>query len=134
MYKKEKDRPYNSDKKNIIYEKFVDAYQKAENIIPTIFSENKKFQFDGQLKKIKRNYYYLWQLAEKIKIKFYEEDVVSIGFHPDGNKPLEFDTIENYYLYVINGDDLEKRKIQLMRLLLQLMKSEECCAEMFTDC
>lgn len=110
IYKEDKGKAYNSDTQNIIYEKFMNAYKKAEDVIPTIFSENKKFQFAGQLKKIKRNYYYLWQLAEKIKIKFYEEDVVSVEFQPNGNKPLDFDTIDNYYLYSINGDDLEKKE------------------------
>lgn len=109
-YKESKGRAYNSDNKNKIYEKYMDAYQKAENVIPTRFTDNDRFEFAGQLKKIKRNYYYLWQLAEKIKIKFYEEDVVSIGFRSEENKPLEFDTIENYYLYIINGEDLEKKE------------------------
>ena len=110
VYEMNKGKAYNSDTKNIIYEKFMEAYQRAEEVIPTIFSENKKFQFTGQLRKIKRNYYYLWQLAEKIKIKFYEEDVVSVEFQPNGNKPLEFDTIENYYLYTVKEGNLEKKE------------------------
>lgn len=109
-YEESKGRSYNSDNKNKIYEKYIDAYQKAENVIPTIFTGNERFEFAGQLKKIKRNYYYLWQLAEKIKIKFYEEGVVRVDFQPTEDKPLEFDTMENYYLYVINGDDLEKKE------------------------
>lgn len=105
-----KGKAYNSDTQNIIYEKFMAAYRKAENIIPTIFTDNERFEFAGQLKKIKRNYYYLWQLAEKIKIKFYEEDVVSVEFQSSGNKPLAFDKIENYYLYIIKDDDLERKE------------------------
>lgn len=109
-HEKNKGKAYNSDTQNIIYEKFTDAYEMAERVIPTVFTDNERFEFAGQLKKIKRNYYYLWQLAEKIKIKFYEEDVVSVEFQANGNRHLEFDTPENYYLYIIKDDDLERKE------------------------
>lgn len=98
-YAGSRERQYNSDVQNNIYDKFVEAYNKAEDVIPTIFVDNAKFKYAGELKKIKRNYYYLWQLAEKIKIKFYEEDVVSVDFENREDKKLEFDNPENYYIY-----------------------------------
>ncbi|MEY8517677.1 hypothetical protein AALC25_12355 [Lachnospiraceae bacterium 29-84] len=104
-------RQYNSDRQNSIYVDFVEAYKKAEEIIPTVFQGNQAFQFAGQLKKIKRNYYYLWQLAEKTKIKFYEEDVVSVGFGTSENNLLEFDRTENNFLYVVEQGALVKKEI-----------------------
>ncbi len=99
---------YNSDMTNGIYDKFEKAYKAAEKIIPTVFTDNEKFFFDEDLKWIKRNYYYLWQLAEKIKIKLYGEDAVQIEFEND--EPIVFDDLENYYLYVVNQDENLERK------------------------
>ena len=85
-----------ADAQSEIYRKFDDAYEKAEGVIPTIYEKNPDFQFMGEIKKIKRNYFYLWQLAEKIKIKFYEEDLVRVDFEKRENKILEIDSVENY--------------------------------------
>ena len=109
-YKESSGEQYNSDANSKIYAKFQEAYEMAEEVIPTKFSESSVFKFEKQLKKIKRNYFYLWQLAEKIKIKFYEEDVVSVDFETSKNKPLEFDKIENYYLYAAENGNLVKKE------------------------
>jgi len=93
--------PYNSDRAGEIYRKFQEAYARAEQVIPTVFTDNPAYKFQGDRKKIRRNYYYLWQLAEKIKIKFYEDDAVSVGFRSHEKKELEFDRLENDYLYLV---------------------------------
>ena len=83
--------------KDKIYEKFRDAYKQAENIIPTKFSEcsgrNEKLM-------IKRNYYYLWQMAEAIKIEFYRSNLVNVDFDKEQDKKIYVDDAAQYYLYV----------------------------------
>ncbi len=87
----------NYDNKNKIYEKFLAAYKQAENIIPTKFSEcsgrNEKLM-------IKRNYYYLWQMAEAIKIEFYRSNLVNVDFDKEQDKKIYVDDAAQYYLYV----------------------------------
>ena len=99
---------YNSDMQNEIYADFVNAYTKAEQIIPTVYVDNKEFQFTGELKKIKRNYFYMWQLAEQVKIKFYEEELVQVDFRRSEDKTLVIATKENYYLYKNEHGELIK--------------------------
>lgn len=83
--------------KDKIYEKFLAAYKQAENIIPTKFSEcsgrNEKLM-------IKRNYYYLWQMAEAIKIEFYRSNLVNVDFDKEQDKKIYVDDAAQYYLYV----------------------------------
>ena len=87
--------------KDKIYEKFRAAYKQAENIIPTKFSEcsgrNEKLM-------IKRNYYYLWQMAEAIKIEFYRSNLVNVDFDREQDKKIYVDDVAQYYLYVKNDD------------------------------
>jgi hypothetical protein len=53
-------REYDSDKaNNEVYSKFLENYRKAEEIIPTIYNGNEKYRGTEQIKKIKRNFYYL---------------------------------------------------------------------------
>lgn len=101
---------YNSDVANVIYADFTRAYERAEEVIPTVYTDNKKFLYTDDRKKIRRNYYYLWQLAEKVKIKFYEEDLVQFDFDRGENKTLVVDTEDNYFLYV--NDDGELIKVE----------------------
>lgn len=107
----QKGSQYNSDDlKNEIYADFQKAYERAENIIPTIYVDNPRFRFAGELGKIRRNYYYLWQLAEKVKIRFYEDDMVSIDLRPVQDKPLEFDRSVMYYLYAAEDGELVRKQ------------------------
>ena len=84
-----------------IYKQFEDAYEQAESIIPTKFSE-----YSGRNEKlmIKRNYYYLWQMAEAIKIEFYRSNLVNVDFHKEQDKKIYVDDAAQYYLYVKNED------------------------------
>lgn len=92
---------YNSDQANHqVYEKFLDNYRRAETVIPTIFAGNERYRGFEELKKIKRNFYYLWRKAEQIKIDFYKNERVVMDF--SGNREdqnLIITDADNYYLY-----------------------------------
>ncbi len=92
---------YNSDQENHeVYEKFLDNYHRAETVIPTIFTGNERYRGFEELKKIRRNFYYLWRKAEQIKIDFYKNERVVMDF--SGNREdqnLMVADADNYYLY-----------------------------------
>ena len=81
-----------------IYQTLEDEYQKAESLIPTRFADEKM-----QTKKqhVKRNFYYLWQLAEAYKKAFYQsqQDTVSLDFDRDQDLEIGIVDKELYYLY-----------------------------------
>lgn len=81
--------------KDKIYEKFEREYARAEDFIPTKFKE---YSMKTERLKVKRNFYYLWQLAEAIKIEFFKSDRVNVDF--DKNKKIFVATPEEYYLSV----------------------------------
>lgn len=95
-------RNYNSDQANDeIYRKFLDNYRKAEMVIPTVFTGNSKYRGSEELKKIKRNFYYLWKKAEQIKIDFYKNERVFMDFDGNNNdRNLLLTDMDNYYLYL----------------------------------
>ena len=95
-------------KKDEIYKKFFEQYDAAEKFIPTKFAK-----YDGreERRKVKRNYYYLWQMAEAIKIEFYRSNaVVNVDFEKEQDKKIYVDDLSHYYLYVrrAEGADLEE--------------------------
>lgn len=97
-----KDRLYDSDKENSdIYADFLRNYDRAEEVIPTRYEDKERYHGAQKLKKIKRNFYYLWRQAEQIKIEFYRTERVLMDF-----KDMDKDTVisilnpDNYYLYV----------------------------------
>ena len=71
--------------KDKIYEKFFAAYEQPEKIIPTKFST-----YSGRNEKlmIKRNYYYLWRIAEAIKIEFYRSNLFKVNFDKEQDKKI----------------------------------------------
>lgn len=93
------------------YGKFKKAYEEADTFIPTKFADvptQKKAQ------KVKRNYYYLWQMAEAIKVEFYREylDLVNMDFANPDDKRICIPNPEQYYLWVQenNTGELVKRE------------------------
>ena len=90
-----------------VYRKFNKLYEECENYIPTIFVDNKDFQTTKDRSCIKRNFYYLWQFAEKIKLAFYQFDNVMV----EGNKldeSIDFSKIEKKeYLYYCSSEEKE---------------------------
>ena len=82
-----------------IYSNFEDCYKEAERWIPTYFKNEK---FLDQKRTIKRNYYYLWQMAESVKIAFYRAnlDLVSVDFNNDEDRTLCVQNLDHYYLMI----------------------------------
>lgn len=94
--------PYDSDQANDdIYAGFLENYKRAERIVPTQYVENKKYRGVESLKKIKRNFYYLWNQAEQIKIEFYKTERVLMDFEDvDEDTIINIRSQDNYYLYI----------------------------------
>ena len=105
----------NNVDKDTIYKELQRFYEESEEIIPTQFNNKKLYKYDSDLKKIKRNYYYLWQLAEKIKIEFYKRtDLLSINFleETQDSTKITVEELENFYIYTLNSENgkLEKQE------------------------
>ena len=100
----EEQKNYNSDQANDeIYGKFLENYRKAEMVIPTVFTGNARYRGSEELKKIKRNFYYLWKKAEQIKIDFYKNERVLMDFYGNNDdRNLLLTDMDNYYLYLTN--------------------------------
>lgn len=96
---------YDYAEKEKIYAQFEARYAKAEEYIPTKFAE---YKMKNQRIKVKRNFYYLWQLAEAIKIEFFKSNLVNVDFEKD--KKIFVRNSEEYYLSVREGDRLETKK------------------------
>lgn len=92
---------YNSDNANDkIYAKFLENYERAEAVIPTRFTNNGLYRGTEELKRIKRNFYYLWRKAEQIKIDFFKTERVVIEFQEDKeDMEIILTDTNNYYLY-----------------------------------
>ena len=101
---------YDSDKANDeVYAKFIENYEKAEHIVPTKYVGNEVYRGTESLKKIKRNFFYLWRQAEQIKIEFYKTERVLMNFDDiDEDAIIDIKSKDNYYLYVNQGDELVK--------------------------
>ena len=92
----EKFKADNFKAKDEIYEKFEQAYNEAEKYIPTRFADCK---LRNEKRKMKRNYYYLWQMAEAIKIEFYRINLVVIDFNKTEDRKIYAKNTEQYYLF-----------------------------------
>lgn len=82
--------------KDKIYEVFEQVYNEAEKYIPTRFAACK---LRNEKRKMKRNYYYLWQMAEAIKIEFYRINLVVIDFNKIEDRKIYARNLEQYYLF-----------------------------------
>lgn len=78
----------------IVYKKLEEEYAEAEKLIPTKFEDdNELTKYAKKKNLIKRNFYYLWNLAEIIKTEFYKKDRLTfIGFTDSSDKAVG----ENY--------------------------------------
>ena len=94
---------FNYENKNEIYKKFEDEYSRVEELIPTKFAE---CSFANERRKIKRNFYYLWQIAEAIKIEFFKSNLVNVDFEED--KKIYVKNPAEYYLSIRQGGKLQK--------------------------
>ena len=96
------------DDRKLIYSEFDAEYEKAENFVPTKFGAEKLLQ---KKSKLKRNFYYLWQMAEAYKIQFYRAnmDFVSVDFNNPDDRKIGIPDDDKYYLYVKGtSGELEK--------------------------
>ena len=103
-------KTYDSDKANDeVYAKFIENYEKTEQIVPTKYVGNEVYRGTESLKKIKRNFFYLWRQAEQIKIEFYKTERVLMNFDDiDEDAIIDIKGKDNYYLYVNQGNELVK--------------------------
>ena len=77
-------------------------YQACEELIPTKFEG---IIADNDNVNIKRNFYFLWQFAEQIKMEFYREDKVIV----DKRTYLDLKALaKSSYLYAYKDGELEK--------------------------
>lgn len=90
------------ENKNKIYKSFEEEYGRAEDFIPTKFAE---YTMRNERLKVKRNFYYLWQLAEAIKIEFFKSAKVNVDFEKD--KKIFVAAPEEYYLNVRRDGKLQ---------------------------
>lgn len=90
-------------KKLPIYDNLDRESARCEEILPTDF----KFAKNKNTKSsTRRNFNYLWQLAEKIKIEFFNRsDLVSIDFSKMSDKNIVVSSDENFYFYIKNEKD-----------------------------
>lgn len=101
-----------------VYKLFNESYMKAESVLPTRYARIQKIK---ERDRIKRNYHYLWQLAEDTKVKFYAEDLVQFE---GKDKSLDIDA-SGYYVYVYGkGGQLEKMDLGIVEDELQITVSE----------
>ncbi len=59
-----------------IYEKFENAYEEAEAVIPTKFSRYET-ESEEVYTCVRNNFYFLWNLADQMKKQFYQYDTIS---------------------------------------------------------
>lgn len=59
---------------DVLYKDFNALYAACEDFIPTKFNDMADVFYDDDKSKIKRNFYYLWQFADQVKIIFYREE------------------------------------------------------------
>lgn len=85
------------EEKATLYKDFDVAYENAEEHIPTRYQEAK---FDDDIRYMRRNYNYLWQMAEAIKIEFYKSSsTVAVDFSKEEDRNICIGGESDYYLY-----------------------------------
>ncbi len=89
-----------------IFEKMDEMYKKCEKIIPTKYSkfENK---MSDEYKKIKNNFYMLWEAAENLKKEFFTIDGrlrtrFDIKHNYDGENDLHITKLKTWKLHILN--------------------------------
>lgn len=96
--------------KEEIYRNFEEAYAKAGEIIPTDYGNEDDYEEDICYKK--RNFYFLWNMAERMKVEFYNTTSrVNIRFNEAQDRNLCIGDDACNYLYVRNSIDDELQKI-----------------------
>jgi len=69
-----------------VYQKFEEMYDDCEQVIPTRYGDYRHTHDDFYMK-VRSNFYFLWNLAEKIKIDFFQtSNINQTSFHTQGVK------------------------------------------------
>lgn len=89
-----------------IYAAFEREYQRAEDLIPTNFAKSSMRQ---EKRMITRNFHYLWQLAEAIKIEFFKSNLVNVDFGFEKDKKIFVRSPEEYFLSVQHDGKLQPK-------------------------
>ena len=102
------DKDYDADgmcNKVKLYSEFERLYSEASTVIPTNFAAAETSEIENHSR---RNYYYMWQMAEAVKIEFYKVDgaAVKIDFDKPKYIKLVAPDLSHYYLkYYAAGDN-----------------------------
>ena len=99
-----------ADSYNDIYKKLESVYASMEYYIPTQYAKA-----EGKMEKarMKRNYFYLWKLAEAIKIEFFTSELASVNFSYEKDREIVVGENENTFLYVrMNKDSDDFQKVE----------------------
>jgi len=131
-------KSYDSDKVNKlndeVYGNFIKAYEKAESVIPTKFKNQTR---EILIRNIRRNFYYLWRVAEQIKIEFFKSEKVAMAFGNEKQNEdtgLKITTDANYYLYTYNGDskNLTKQENPFKNITITIREiNRVICADIY---
>ena len=99
-----------------IFEKIDEEYNKSEKIIPTKFAkfENK---MSDEYRKIKNNFYMLWEAAKNIKKKFFNKEAAlrHIMVIAIKKPPQDFSGGELVYAGVVVSSDYFRRMLAAFR-------------------
>lgn len=86
----------------VVYKELEEEYERAEKIVPTKFNRYKTKKVDDYIK-IKRNYYYLFEAAKRIKEDFFKEENIyekTITFkETNGKGIIELDRWKLHYYH-----------------------------------
>ena len=90
-----------------VYEQFEAAYQEAEKVIPTRFKEYENRSRDEYLR-VRTNYYFLWEMAEKMKKEFFRKTGILrnrfySGAAPEQDSDLRVTSVERWSLSLWDG-------------------------------
>lgn len=82
-----------------VYEVWDKKYLEAENYIPTKFADTEISLSEEEINLRRRNYCYLWEMAEKFKKRFFESDkIVALDFSQEKDVEIVIDDMGKYYL------------------------------------
>lgn len=88
--------------KDILYRDFEEMYNKVNEYIPTDYDEERDYAEDFICKK--RNFYYLWDIAENMKLEFHNStNRVHMNFSDDTDKNICLRSDKQYYIYCRKG-------------------------------
>ena len=121
------------DVKDELYKKFTEAYEAAEERIPTHYQNDDLY--DDDRRAMRRNYNYLWQMAESIKIEFYKSSsTVSVDFAKEEDRNICIGGKEDYYLYTRGDWDaaMEKKMAPLGNIRITIKEiSRIICPDIY---